>query len=100
MKNLVLNPILHTRIRDKCFTCGQFLNHADFLFAFQNRDGNLTILGFSSKWVKAMLPYKGGGLPAVRGWGQFDDSQCWHCNHSKYNFQYMMAYEPYRYTDV
>jgi hypothetical protein len=68
-KNLVLNPILHMRITDNCFTCGQFLNHADFLFAFQNRDGNLTILEFSSKWVKAMLPYKVGGAACSEGLG-------------------------------
>jgi hypothetical protein len=33
-----------------------------------------TILEFSSKWVKVMLPYReGGGLPEVRV-GQSDDS--------------------------
>jgi len=31
-------------------------NHTDFPFAFEHRYGNLTILEFSSKWVK-MLPY-------------------------------------------
>jgi hypothetical protein len=34
------------------------------------RYGNLTILEFSSKWVKVMLPYREvGGLPVVGGGG-------------------------------
>jgi hypothetical protein len=37
-----------------------------FPLAFLHRYGNLTILEFSSKWVKVMLPYReGGGLPLV-----------------------------------
>jgi hypothetical protein len=47
-----------------------FLNHTGFLLAFSHRYGNLTILEFSYKWVKVMLPYReGGGLPVVGGGG-------------------------------
>jgi hypothetical protein len=43
-----------------------FLNHTGFPLAFSHRYGNLTILEFSSKWVKVLLPYReGGGLPVV-----------------------------------
>ncbi len=42
---------------------------------FLQRYGYLTILKFSFKWVKVMLPYtRGGGLPVVAGGGQSDDS--------------------------
>jgi len=41
------------------------LNHTGFLLAFEHT-GNLTMLEFSSKWGKVMLPQReGGGLPAV-----------------------------------
>ncbi len=46
-----------------------------FSLGFLHRYGNLTILKFSFKWVKVMLPYTGGGgLPVVGGGGQSDDS--------------------------
>ncbi len=32
----------------------------NFLFAFSHRFGILTVLEFSSKWVKVMLPYRKG----------------------------------------
>jgi hypothetical protein len=38
-----------------------FLNHTGFPFAVQHRYGNLAIAEFLSKWVKVMLPYRGGG---------------------------------------
>jgi hypothetical protein len=38
-------------------------------FAFLHRYGNLTILEFSSKWVKVILLYRGGRLSVVRGGG-------------------------------
>jgi hypothetical protein len=46
-----------------------------FSLGFLHSYGNLTILKFSFKWVKVMLPYTGGGggLPVVGG-GQPDDS--------------------------
>ncbi len=61
--------------------------------------GNLTILEFSSKWVKVMLPYReGGGLPVVWGGG----SLMTHCAGSvtiqRKSFKYVMASEPHRYT--
>jgi hypothetical protein len=63
------------------------------------RYGNLTIIEFSSKWVKVMLPYReGGGLPVVGGGG----SLMTHCTGSvttqRKVFKYVMASEPYRYT--
>jgi hypothetical protein len=47
-----------------------------FSFDFLHKYGDLTILKFSFKWVKVMLPYTGGGGRAVcsGGWGQSDDS--------------------------
>jgi hypothetical protein len=58
------------------------------------RYGNLTILKFSSKWVKVMLPYREGkGYLYWKGGG----SQML-CNISNIAFKYVMASEPYSYT--
>jgi hypothetical protein len=54
---------------------GKVVSHVMVPFAFLHRYGNLTILKFSFKWVKVMLPYTGGGRAACSGgWGQSGDS--------------------------
>jgi hypothetical protein len=41
-----------------------------FSLDFLHRYGKLTILKFSSKWVKVMLPYRGGRAACSGGWGE------------------------------
>ncbi len=71
-----------------------FLSNTGFPLAFSHGHGNLTILEFSSKWVKVMMPYReGGGLPVVGGGG----SQMTHSAGSvatlRKAFKYVMASE-------
>jgi hypothetical protein len=67
--------------------------------AFSHRYGNLTILEFSSKWVKVMLPHReGGGLPVVGGGGSLMIHSAGSVTTQKKAFKYVMASEPYRYT--
>ncbi len=66
---------------------------------FLHRYGNLTILEFSSKWVKVMLPYReGGGLPVVGGGGSLMTHSAGSVDTQRKVFKYVMASEPYRYT--
>ncbi len=64
-----------------------FPNNTGFPFTFWHRYGNLTILEFSSKWVKVLLPYRGRRAACSRGWGQSYNSWCWLCNYSKHSIQ-------------
>ncbi len=54
----------------------------------------------SSKWVKAILPYKGGGkglLPVVR-WGSLMTHSAGSVTTQSIAISYVMAFEPYRYA--
>jgi hypothetical protein len=63
------------------------------------RNGNLTILEFSSKWVKVMLPYReGGGLPVVGGGGSRMTHSAGSVTTHRKAFKYVMASELDRYT--
>ncbi len=76
-----------------------FLNHTGFPLAFSHRYGNLTILEFSSKWMKVMLPYRvGGGLPVVGGGGSLMTHSAGSVTTQRKAFKYVMASRPYRYT--
>ncbi len=75
-----------------------FLNHTGFPLAFSHRCGNLTILEFSSKWVKVMLLYReGGGLPVVGGGGSLMTHSAGSVTTRRKAFKYVMTSEPYRY---
>jgi hypothetical protein len=70
-----------------------------FPFDFLHRYGNLTILNFSFKWVKVMLPYpQGGGLPLVGGGGSLMTHSAGSVTTQSIALKYVMASEPYRYT--
>jgi hypothetical protein len=70
-----------------------------FPLAFSHRYGNLTILEYSSKWVKVMLPYReGGGLPEVGGRGILMTHGAGSVTTQRKAFKYVMASEPYRST--
>ncbi len=76
-----------------------FLNHTGFPLVFSHRYGNLTILEFSSKWVKVMLPYReGGGLPVGGGGCSLMTHSAGSVTTQRKAFKYVMAFEPYRYT--
>ncbi len=45
-----------------------------------------------------MLPYRGGGLPVVRGGGSLMTHSAGSVNIQSMVFKYVMASEPYRYT--
>ncbi len=76
-----------------------FPNHTGFPFDFLHGYGNLTILKFSFKWVKVMLPYtEGGGLPVVGGWGSQMTHSAGSVTTQSIALKYVMASEPYRYT--
>ena len=70
-----------------------------FSLAFSHRYGNLTILEFSSKWVKVMLPYReGGGMPVVGGGDSLMTHSAGSVTTQRKALKYVMASEPYRYT--
>ncbi len=78
---------------------GWLLNHTGFPLAFSQRFGNLTILEFSSKWVKVMLPYREGeGLSVVGGGDRLMTHSAGSVTAQRKTFKYVMACEPYRYT--
>jgi hypothetical protein len=86
------------------YTCGLGIavSHLMDPFDFLQRYGNLTILKFSFKWVKVLLPYReGGGLPVVGG-GSLVTHICMYSAGSvttqRTAFKHVMASEPYRYT--
>jgi hypothetical protein len=63
------------------------------------RYGNLTILKFSFKWVKVMLPYTGGGgLPVVGGGGSLMTHGAGSVTTQSIALKHVRASEPYRYT--
>ncbi len=64
-----VNPILHTWMRDNCVTCDGSPTIQVFPWIFNIGMVNLTILKFSFKWVKVMLPYTGGRAACSGGWG-------------------------------
>jgi hypothetical protein len=63
-----------------------------FPLAFSHRYGNLTILEYSSKWVKVMLPYREGGRDSLMTHGAGSVTT------QRKAFKYVMASEPYRNT--
>jgi hypothetical protein len=66
-----------------------------FPLAFEHK----TIKEFSSKWVKVMLPYRGGGgLPTVGGGSSLMTNSADFVTTQSIAFKYVMASEPYRYT--
>ncbi len=76
-----------------------FLSHTGFPLAFSHRYGYLTVLEFSSNWVKVMLPYReGGGLPVGGGGGSLMTHSGGYVTTQRKAFKYVMASEPYRYT--
>jgi hypothetical protein len=70
-----------------------------FPLAFSHTYGNLTILEYSSKWVKVMLPYREwGGLPVEGGGGSLMTHGAGSVTTQREAFKYVMASEPYRNT--
>jgi hypothetical protein len=70
-----------------------------FPLIFLHRHGNLTILEFSFKWVKVMLPYRErGGLPVVGGGSSLMTHSAGYVTTQMKAFKYVMATEPYMYT--
>jgi hypothetical protein len=72
-----------------------------FPLIFLHRYGNLTLLKFSFKWVKVMLPYtEEGGLPVVGGGGRLMPHSAGSVTTQSIALKYVMASEPYRYTHL
>ncbi len=104
LAHITFNPILHTWFRDSCSTCDDSLTIQIFplLFNIGMVYDNLTILEFSSKWVKVMLPYRGGraALPVVRGGRSLMTHSAGSVTILSIAFKYVTASEPYRSPDI
>ncbi len=95
-----VNPILHTWFKEIRLTCQGSLTIKVFPLLFNIGIGNLTILEFSSKWVKVMLPYRGGGggLPVLGGEESLMTHSAGSITIQSIALKQVMASDSYRYT--